>query len=767
MHDMRNGISGRVGLVAFVFCVLAGMLIAQGNPEESGRARRSTDEDRQARHLYDKALELIEFKQYDRGLAMLNTLVRDYPGSLLAHQANMAMGKHFLEQGNPSEALQYFMLLTRLLAPQAGEPLSEELTELYHEALFQAGFSQYTAGQYSAAFPLFRRLTEVADKSRWANMAYFYIGMSHYNLKNWNKAIEALSLVGTSIEDSGDELGRIEIGQRFYAKIVDADIPILRRLGQPVRAEVRVSSGDFEILNGVPVAARENELLASAPTELGPPNPNDGTIQLVGGDTLTVTYLDDSTLDGRKAVPRTGQVRAVSTGTVGFFLGDFATPAYTAFSDQPLHLMLRDADLDVSAERETLQLTVRSFRRVDAKQTEENTDILDVFAMQDSEEDAWRERDAVVVTLTEQGTNAQVRTGVFTGRVKLAPMEPETVPDRSDDVLHCDELDEIRVSYSDAVHIYGDEERVSEALVKVSGSVNAGVTADQFVVFEALLRARKESVEAEALVGLAAIYKDMGLAERAAQEAAAALSRVNPIVENREMLPGDLVETAFRLKWESELLQDNFDAATATCLAFNQLYPESVLADQALMTLGRSLSEKGQYQEAVAVYGQVRMLRNPISAAEAQFRIGETLQRQAEEQAAAAGVTGSNWGRDGYNPVNELRRRMGPAIAAFREAYQNYPESSFAADALGRVIRYHVETEDFAQAAGLLESVFANYPDAAFLDEMLMHWSSVARKMGDTDLAIAKLRQLVFDYPGSSFVSEAQRRLTELESQSE
>ena len=67
---------------------------------------------------------------------------------------------------------------------------------------------------------MFRRLTEVAGKSKWANKAYYYIGMSHYNLRSWNKAIDALSLVGTEVEDTGSgEMGRVELGQRFYAKI--------------------------------------------------------------------------------------------------------------------------------------------------------------------------------------------------------------------------------------------------------------------------------------------------------------------------------------------------------------------------------------------------------------------------------------------------------------------------------------------------------------------------------------------------------------------
>jgi tetratricopeptide (TPR) repeat protein len=205
------------------------------------------------------------------------------------------------------------------------------------------------------------------------------------------------------------------------------------------------------------------------------------------------------------------------------------------------------------------------------------------------------------------------------------------------------------VTYTDAVHLYGDEPRTSEARIKVSGSVNSGVTADQYVVFEELLKARKGSVEAEALAGLGGIYKDMGLDQRAALRAKEALGKVDPIIISRKKLPGDLVENAFKLKWESELLQDDFDAATATCLAFNRLYPESVLADQALMTLGRSLADRGDYEQAVDVYGRVLKLENPISGAEAQFRIGEALQKQAEEMAEAADEHNSKWGRAGLS----------------------------------------------------------------------------------------------------------------------
>lgn len=772
-HPGIHWLFGWVG-ICLLAAVVGTPLAAQDAGEDSAPQRKAVTVDRRAKHLYDKAIELMEYKQYERGLQMLNTVVRDNQGTLLAHRAHMAMGKHFLEQHKNKEALTHFQLLTRLLTPTPGEKLAEEEEGLYHEALFQAGFSQYQAGHYNAAFPLFRRLTEVAGKSKWANMAYFYIGMSHYNLKNWNKAIDALSLVGTEVEDSGEEMGRIEIGQRFYAKIQDADIPVLRKLNKPVKAKINVSSGDSEVISGVPVPGKKHQMLTSAPTAIGQPKPNDGVLQMVGGDTLKVTYLDDSTLAGKKNVARTGTVRAVSTGTVGFYLGDNSTPAYIAYPGEPQVIVLRDADLDTSPRPETTKLTVKSMYKVEASEAaEDSEDVLDIFAAEDKEEEVWEERDSITLTLTEtnedagkdknKNPNNTARTGTFVGKIKLAAVEAGADPTPSDDVLHCDELDELAVKYVDQVHLYGDEPRETSARIKVSGSVNSGVSADQYVVFDELLRARKGSVEAEALVGLGEIYKDMGLDSRAAERADVALKKINPIIMDRNKLPGELVESAFQLKWESELLKDNFSAATATCLAFNRLYPESVLADQALMTLGRGLTDKGEYDQAVTTYKRVLELKNPISAAEAQFRIGHTLQKKAEEQIEAADLTNSKWGATGKAAVSAQQRAMAPAMAAYRATYERYPESSYAADALGKVVRYYVDTENHAQAADLLEQVFADYPDAAFLDEMLMLWAEVAYNMGDPAMAQAKLQQLIFDYPSSSFVSEARKKLAALE----
>jgi len=738
---------------------LAG-LCATARAEETRRAAETVD--RTAKRLFDQAMELIEVKQFERGLAMLDTVIRDNAGSILGYRAHMAKGKHFLDQNKPKESLSHFMLLSRLLKPQPGEAQSEEVQQLYKESLFNSGLAHFQAGQYASSFPMFRRLTEIAGKSKWANQAYFYIGMSHYNLKNWNKAIDALSLVGTEVEDTGDETGRIEIGQRFYAKVTDEDIQILRKLKRDVKATVRVASGDVETLTGVPVPGKKNEMLLSAPTRIGGPNPGDDVLQMIGGDTLTITYSDDSTLSGDKNVERSGTVKAVSTGTVGFYLGDFTTPAYIAYPGQPQPVLLRDADLDVSPRAESITVTVKSMQKVNEDESEEEDDdsMLDIFAAEDENKERWQERDSIVVTLVEQGDGPAVRSGLFAAKVPLAAVEADAKVSPDDDVLHCDELDELVVEYEDEIHLYGEDTRHNSAKIKVSSKVRSGVDVDQHVVTEKVLKARKGSVEAEALKGLGLIYKDMGLEGRAVVKANEALKRVDGILIDRKLVPGNLVENAFRLKWENEFIKEDFRAAIATCQAFNRLYPESVLADQALMTLSRTLAERREYEEAIKTYAQVMSLKNPISAAEAQYRIGEVRETMAKEMATDA--ANSRWTADGEGR-SPMARAMGPAIGAFTMTFQRYPESPFAAMALEKVVRYHAENANYAQASDLLEKTFSEYPDAKFLDEMLYLWAEMGFQMGNRELAKQKLNELIFNYPSSKHAADAKKKIAALD----
>ena len=121
--------------------------------------------------------------------------------------------------------------------------------------------------------------------------------------------------------------------------------------------------------------------------------------------------------------------------------------------------MLRDADLDKTPQAETITLTISARYKVEAKEAAETDDLLDIFALEDEEEDAWKERDSITITLEERlkpdSTATEIRTGIFAGKVKLEPVGEGVEPKSDDDVLHTDELDELLVTYTDEVHLYG------------------------------------------------------------------------------------------------------------------------------------------------------------------------------------------------------------------------------------------------------------------------------------------------------------------------
>lgn len=139
------------GVLLVSFCV-ASSGIAQEEETPSRRPRAEAGVDPQARQLFDKGVELLEYKQHERGLAMLNTVVRDYQGTIMAHKAHMAMGKHHLEQRATAEALSHFMLLTRVLAPVPGETKSDALKGLYMSHCFRQGFPSIRLASMRPAF---------------------------------------------------------------------------------------------------------------------------------------------------------------------------------------------------------------------------------------------------------------------------------------------------------------------------------------------------------------------------------------------------------------------------------------------------------------------------------------------------------------------------------------------------------------------------------------------------------------------------------------
>ena len=696
----------------------------------------------EAQRLFDKAQELLQGQENDRAIKMLESVIEQYPKSRARFNAALALGKYYMQSREGVKAISYFNQLRPL--EEKDKDISGSEKEMLAEATYLTGVSYFQARQYGAAFPILRKVTTEYPNSIWANQAYYYIGMCHFAQQNWNKAIEALNLVGTFVDPASPTVQYVEAGRRFYIKIRDADLPVLANLGKEVFVSVETAHGDKERVECIPFTAAADTFVGSIPTEIGIPKPGDGILQVYGGDSISVRYTDENTESGQANVSRESKVKVVSTASLTFTLGDAETRAAAAFLDQPLFLLLLDADLDVTDGADTAEVKLVS--RYKQKENAEEGDAqdsrkkgIDVDKLLHEEETKYIVRDEVTLKLTETGP-APVHSGRFTGKVIIEPPGPGKPADKTDAILTAAIDDEIVATYVDELNINGPVRSEVAAKVPVIGEIDNKPKASQDVVFDAVVRARKNLVEGQAYLELAKIFKSMGLLKGAKEKAGEGLERADAILRTRTPIPSSLKQDAFKLKWELHIAADDLASAIATCNLFNRMYPDSPFVDQALMGIGKIRMENKEYSAAQSVFQKVLALEKSDAKAEAQFHIAE---------------------------ITEWTSRSGSdaAIQQYKLCAEHYPQSEFAGASLAKLVDYQLETKDFVQANTLLEQIFQDYPDAKFLDSMLLKWVLVAYRSGDYQKASDKCAQLIFEYPESAYAEKAKQILPKIEAQ--
>jgi TolA-binding protein len=728
-----------------------------------------------ALQLLRKGQELIDSGEHDRGTKILETIIEQYPNDPIRFKAYLALGKHALARSEQMEAIGHLRNLKSLEQP--GVEMDAETRELFLEGLYLQGIAYFQTRQYAQAFPLLRRITNDFPKTVWANQSYYYIGMCHFAQGNWNKAIEALGLVGTFVDDKSGAVEYAEAGRRFYVKIEDNDLPVLEKLGEEVRVKVTAASGDSETIAVVPLPGDDKVSIGSVATALGTPKPGDEVLQVVGGDTIRTTYVDGTTLDGRKDVDRSREVKVVSSAALMFTRGDYESQAVAAFLGQPVFVVLFDADLDTSpkADEATVRVMARFKEELDdeEKAGDARTGV-DIEKILRSEEDSWRTRDEIRLTLTElraaveaaasqaagekkaageqaaapdktagaaaAGSSGDaVHTGRFGGRFDLAAFVEDQPVDQADGVLTVAVGDEIVATWADEMNIAGPVPRTVTARTIVASEIDSKPRAVQYEVGDPVVAAKKNLVEAAAFLELGRIFKAMGLMKGAVEKVGEGITRIEPIIRQSGAIPASLTEEAFRTKWELHIVADDFNAAIQTCELFNKLYPESPFVDRALLQIGRIKEESRKPLEAIAVYRRILNLPASQIKPEAQFRIAQATEKL--EGAAAAEQ----------------------AIVQYKLCAERYPDSPFAGESLGKLVDYHIEKKDNAAANDLLEQIFRDYPDAQFLDAMLLKWVVVSYRSGDFQKAYDKCTQLLFEYPASPYAERARATLPKIE----
>lgn len=743
-HHMHICIAGAV-----IAALLAGPGLAQDR-KAAGGGRESSVNVYAARSLLKKAEELLTLGEKERGSRMLETVIQQYADTPVRYEAYLALGRHYLDQHEQLKAITVLRHLNDL--KKEGQELSGAPLEMYLEGLYLTGMGYFQMKQYSAAFPILRKITNDWPNTVWANQAYYFVGMCHFAQGNWNKAIQALSLVGTFVDPNSPTVSYVEAGRRFYVKIEDGDLPILYQLGKTIKVSIETTGGDKETVSCVPLSLESGIFLASIPTEIGKCKSGDGTLQVVGGDKITTRYSDNNSKDGQKDIPRVQTVEVVSTANLAFTMGTYEGQAPTAFVGQPLFVLMTDADLDTSDAPEKAAVKVVSRYRV-ADEGDASTATSEGLTadLTFQPEQKYKVRDEVTVELTELGS-APVRTGRFGAALATQAFVENGPVVTTDQLLTCSVGDEIVVTCVDELHIGGHSQRIARTSVMVAGEITSRLDTSVNFVADPILRARKNLVEGTAFLELARIFASMGLKKGAILKAAEGLERVEAVLKTDSPIPSNLKEEAFKIRWNLFLTIEDYRRAMETCRLFSRLYPDSPFVDQAMMGLADIHLRNKEYALSRQIYSQVTRLPSSMVKAEAQFKIAQSIDDESAERAAADAVKKGQTELAATGPSER-------AIQQYKLCAEKFPESLYAGRSLSKVVDYYIFSRDYSRADDLLEQIFQDYPDGNFLDEMLLKWVEVASRMGNNQKAHDKCSQLMFEYPASQHAAKAKELL--------
>ena len=454
------------------------------------------------------------------------------------------------------------------------------------------------------------------------------------------------------------------------------------------------------------------------------------TLDLNGSDTVAVEYLDGhgATEDGKTRIDSLSVASDATILCVGPSL--INTVSAVVLGDE-VRVKIIDPDMDVSPARDTVQVMVASIEKVvtkgseleDSPEDEEGDEAEDPAGEQLLFEDEVEEE---MPELTPKGapyfvlacTETGPHTGEFVGAFPTVDDDAGSVTAK----LALSPKRLVRAGYADK----RTNSRSGEWVVVTELELVEGSEGEHQVIEkqESRLDRRSELEKGIALGKLARVYQDLGLRADAQATFDEALKVVKAVVVVEKDSP--LGEEATYQMWDLYFASGDEQAAAEACAKLIATFPNSPLADDALLIMGKAEKEP---RRAMAHFQRL-ISRYPDSplAPEAQFRVAEL--RYAEGQGQFD-------------------------VAAYEACANKYPESNYAAESLLRLSEYYIENKDFTRARDYLERIELDYPDFERLDKSTYLRGVCAYRTGEPQLAYSLMHEILEKYPGTPLSKSA------------
>jgi TolA-binding protein len=788
----------RIAIPAFSAFVLSLSLLGSTVAMAQEPMRGSIIEDRAARKLMEAGDARYEADEASKAVEIWQSVLERYPTSRVRFEAHIRLGNFFLERDRAYDKARV----------QFEEVASEENRDEDQraEATLKMGMCFYEARNFGKCFSVMRDVIEHFPVSKQVNQAYYYIGLGHFQLGHYSRAIDALEKVGTSMGADDEQLLKVEAGKRLFVKIEDADLAALEP-GAPVTVLCEATSGDIEPLKCFPVGRNVRIVLGSIPTALGSPQKGNGRLEVKGDDVVKVVYVDQHTADKQFDRQVLHTVTVVGNGVVSVTDGAFAETLQGVVLGKTVNIQTIDADRDLSDDADQVQVIVELLRAKTDEEIEQET-IARLGAKDgnaaDDEEDLKIERfkkiDQVELTLTE----AIVET--IRPADEVAPAGDSATKQLTDaaatqpkDAAANSAVEALASASATTTPEGPAATAVPDAGPANPDAIHSGVFRTNFPL------ARAEAVvegddTLQALPGdvVRIIYRD----ERNTRDDAQVVrSEVKCIegnlggvrvtrtqISDRELRVRTKLKTAHALtnianRYKEFGLKKNADAKYESALTLCE-----EIMTEARQLGGRLLEET--YVQLWKIYFEMDRLE--LAAAMAQ-----RLQRDfpnsgfvddALLQLADVAVKQGNLNRaiGIYNrlvnmPTSQLRGEAQFGVAEcyekmadaaqeaqatqlydrafqeFKKVFDQFPDSGRVGEAVARMANHYYRQKDYSRAIDTFETVLANHPDAKFLDVILFNYGRCLYRMDKRAEARRRFDQLIGDYPESALAEDARK----------
>ncbi len=231
-------------LVSAQFTLGLGICLLQAQEPEAPALRGSIVEDRAAKKLLEAGDARLDADESSKAIEVWKSVIERYPRSRYRFDAHLRLGNFYLDKEKAYD---------RARGHFEAAAVEDNSTESQRaQATLKLGICYYHLRNFGKSFQVMRDVIEKYPVSPEVNEAYYYIGLGHFQLGHYSRAIQSLEKVGTTLASDTGQGERLEAGKRLFVRIEDADLAVLDA-NEAVTITCKATSGDEETIDCFPV----------------------------------------------------------------------------------------------------------------------------------------------------------------------------------------------------------------------------------------------------------------------------------------------------------------------------------------------------------------------------------------------------------------------------------------------------------------------------------------------------------------------------------